>query len=133
MSRAHDLDRIAQVLAEHPQLNAGGNGTSNIRTTSDQMAASHAELRTEQGMIDIAEILDWLRAQDLALVKRPGASQPSSYTWKHIAENSMGRYVTNGAFIAAALACGIPVDMRREFNPLVGVSAASVRALKGRP
>lgn len=56
------------------------------------------------------------------------ASKQASYTsykWKHITEHIVGRYVMNGAAIAAAIALDIPSLNTGELNPYLGVSAKS--------
>ena len=56
------------------------------------------------------------------------ASKQSSYTsykWKHITEDIVGRYVINGAAIAAAIALDIPTLNTGGLNPYLGVSAKS--------
>lgn len=39
----------------------------------------------------------------------------SSYCWKHIAEECVGGYVSNGAFIVAAIERGVPLAVDRSF------------------
>ncbi|MEM6403212.1 MAG: hypothetical protein AAF757_23780 [Cyanobacteria bacterium P01_D01_bin.116] len=54
------------------------------------------------------------------------ASKQASYTsykWKHVTEDIVGRYVMNGAAIAAAIALDIPTLNTGELNPYLGVSA----------
>jgi hypothetical protein len=44
----------------------------------------------------------------------------SSYGWKHTAESCIGRYISNGAFIAACILYGIPIDVNNCYlNPIV--------------
>jgi hypothetical protein len=44
----------------------------------------------------------------------------SSYGWKHTAESCIGRYISNGAFIAACIIYGIPIDVNNCYlNPTV--------------
>ena len=54
------------------------------------------------------------------------ASKQASYTsykWKHVTEDIVGRYVMNGAAIAAAIALDIPTLNTGELNPYLGGSA----------
>lgn len=56
------------------------------------------------------------------------ASQKSSYTsykWKHVTEHIVGRYVMNGAAIAAAIALNIPLLNADDLNPYLAVSPKS--------
>lgn len=44
----------------------------------------------------------------------------SSYGWKHTAESCIGRYISNGAFIAGCIIHGIPIDVNNCYlNPIV--------------
>jgi hypothetical protein len=44
----------------------------------------------------------------------------SSYGWKHTAESCIGRYISNGAFIAGCIIYGIPIDVNNCYlNPIV--------------
>jgi hypothetical protein len=44
----------------------------------------------------------------------------SSYGWKHTAESCIGRYISNGAFIAGCILYGIPIDVNNCYlNPII--------------
>jgi hypothetical protein len=57
----------------------------------------------------------------------------SSYGLKHLAEEEIG-YLTNGAFIAAAIHCGFPYRLVHDSpNVLFGISERSLKARAGGP
>lgn len=50
------------------------------------------------------KVCDWLKAN--AVSRKTLNTKMGSYGWKHVVETEIGHYVTNGAFIAAAIHCG---------------------------
>jgi hypothetical protein len=74
----------------------------------------------------------WLDA--VPRTRTVGSRAVSSYFWKHVAERSAGRYMSNGAFLAAALMLGFPVKrIAGSPNALVGIPAAFERRFWQRP
>ena len=61
--------------------------------------------------------------------KTKTAPGPSSYGWKHVVEDSCGRYIPNGAFIAGALAAGFEIQSRSGPNATFNLSRKSLRAV----
>ncbi|MBT2406903.1 MULTISPECIES: hypothetical protein [unclassified Streptomyces] len=96
---------IDALIAAHPQLSENGYGRSAFAPTPvclDEVLAAHAWIAEQT----------WLEA--------PGKS--SSYHLKHVMEHATGTYVSNGAFIAAALlhAPGLKVKLD-DLNPAIGI------------
>jgi hypothetical protein len=103
------LRMIERVCSEHPDLNANG---IRFRPRSYPQY-SHDTLRAE--MTTPKRVAEFRRA--LAFLRRFGAptfiegwNGSSSYSWKHMVEywwpGTGDHYVSNGMFIAAALAVG---------------------------
>jgi hypothetical protein len=101
---------IEQVLEEHPTLSA--NGFDSRRAASFE--GTHQERVSEFHSVieEVNECLDWL--SDIRMIKTICYSR-GSYGLKHDVENDCGRYISNGAFIMAALMRGYP--MRRNDGP----------------
>jgi len=93
---------LAEVMEEHPLLNYFGIGAFNtLRKTPEERRVEVAAQRDELAAHEkgVAEVAAWLR-QNIAPIKTPGIG---SYSLKHLIEKQMGRYVSNGEAIAAAL------------------------------
>ena len=61
-------------------------------------------------------------------------TSPGSYSLKHIVEDKYGGYISNGAFIVAAIHCGFPVEKMECDSPnaYIGINRFSIKkALKG--
>ena len=56
------------------------------------------------------------------LTKKTKTSGRTSYRWKHIVEHRMGKYVSNGAFIQAAIECGLKIEIEHDYSPNVRVN-----------
>ncbi|MER6523053.1 hypothetical protein ABT246_40360 [Streptomyces sp. NPDC001553] len=97
---------INVLAAAHPQLSENGYGPGAFAPTPvrlDEVQAAYA----------------WIAEQ--TWLKVPGKS--SSYGLKHVMEAATGTYVTNGAFIAAALLhapAGLKVELD-DLNPAIGI------------
>ncbi|MGW9241306.1 hypothetical protein [[Kitasatospora] papulosa] len=89
----------------HPNLNANGYGSSAVAPQPvrlDEVQAAYA----------------WIAEQTWLTVPAE-----SSYSLKHVMERVTGMYVTNGAFIAAALLhapAGLEVQLD-DLNPAIGI------------
>ncbi|MFE2329743.1 hypothetical protein ACFXD5_38585 [Streptomyces sp. NPDC059385] len=98
-----DIDALTAV---HPQLSEHGYGPSAFASTPvplDEVQAAYAWIAEQT----------WLKA----------AGKSSSYHFKHVMEDATGTYVTNGAFIAAALLhaqAGLEVKPD-DLNPAIGI------------
>ena len=90
-------DRVAAVMAQHPDLGYLGFGLE-------------APSNLEDFVVQVAYSIDYL--EDVQL--RKGRS---SYQLKHGAEQACDTYVSNGALIVAAFIRGLPV--KRDANPIV--------------
>lgn len=119
---------LAEVLEEHPKLNAYGIGAFYKRgeTAAERRAQIdvwRAELAASDALVmDTALWLD----ERLGRIQTP---TKSSYHLKHVMEKDTGLYVANGVFIAAALTAGY-THRYEQPNVLFGVSALDLRRLK---
>lgn len=98
-------EALKAVLREHPTLNDGGYGQPNGITPT----------LNPPRLDDVRAAARWIRR---CVWTTPG--DHGSYGLKHVMEPECGVYVTNGAFIAAALAVGCPVQLGG-YNPPVGI------------
>jgi hypothetical protein len=73
-------------------------------------------LLTEEGTVKEVSACAWFIREMCAPTKTLRRSV-SSYGWKHLVENALGLYVSNGAFIAAAILCGYRVERVGPRNP----------------
>ncbi|MCX4390012.1 hypothetical protein OG777_24210 [Micromonospora peucetia] len=104
---------FAEVIDQYPALNGNGFGYDYGYLHRDERRRRLEEHR--QHLISREEIVeqvhDWLVA-NIAPIKTPNMG---SYGLKHLAEDLLGYYITNGELITAALMAGYP--MRREDGP----------------
>ncbi|WP_197519574.1 hypothetical protein [Pseudonocardia sp. HH130630-07] len=84
------------------------------------------ELR--RGRAEVEAVHDWLLT-NLAPIKTP---TQSSYALKHVVEQAIGRYVSNGQLIAAALMAGYPTSRPAGPNVLVAVSRRDLDRVRAR-
>lgn len=109
-----DLDA---VMTEYPRLTDEGYGLSNLEPeTSERLERERADLRRNLGEVQAAA--EWISRQERQ--SRLSKRSSSSYGLKHVMERETGTYVTNGAFIAAALIIGVPARLDH-LNPMIGI------------
>ena len=94
------MQEIQEVLKNHPNLTAFGFGAGNL-------------INPEEFKI----CRDWLSTRAIRLARKTINTKCSSYTWKHIVERSANQYVSNGAFICAALHLGFKMRRRDAISP----------------
>lgn len=97
-------DAIQHILAAHPDLNE--NGWQHRGVTQSEHDQWRAEMTSDQALEQFARATEFLGQCQRRESVWTGSS---SYGWKHQAENYFkghpgGSYVSNGIFIAAALA-----------------------------
>ncbi|BBX30612.1 hypothetical protein B7435_23935 [Mycolicibacterium peregrinum] len=126
-----EMARLAKefesILEKNPRLSANGLGLSrDRRTTLAQQQADFERHRQNlrEGFVSVVRVLFWLQSS-IGMIKTPTRS---SYYLKHVAEQSVQHYVTNGEFIAAALMAGYPMKDSGGLNPLFGVRKRDVDA-----
>jgi hypothetical protein len=121
---ADDLNR---VLDDHPWLSTFGMGLSRtLGATVEEQKTKFDRYRQElrDALPGVARVYYWLIAE-IGMISTPTRG---SYGLKHVAENAIGHYVTNGEFIAAALIAGYPMREQRGPNALFGVRKRDVDA-----
>jgi hypothetical protein len=117
------MDRI---LAQEPQLNDFGIGVYDWRLKSpaertEELARLREEIRRPDALAAFLAARGWLRRfGKLKAVNRRG----TSYGLKHVAEKEIG-YLTNGVFIAAAIAEGFTVRQAGWRSPNVWLNVSS--------
>jgi hypothetical protein len=113
---------LAEVLDEHPTLGSFGFGVFDAHSKTPaqrehELEQHHDDLR--RAARDVDQVRGWLI--DLAPIKTP---TQSSHALKHVAERALGRYVSNGELIAAALLAGYPIS-RPDGGPNVHVAVSA--------
>uniref|UniRef100_UPI003F499960 hypothetical protein n=1 Tax=Amycolatopsis sp. CA-096443 TaxID=3239919 RepID=UPI003F499960 len=96
------------VLQAQPRLTYFGFGIFRKRgQTAEERAQAFSELRARlrASLPNVVRVYLWLR-QHVQPIKTPGHG---SYGLKHIAEEVLGDYVSNGELIAAAIMAGYPM------------------------
>jgi hypothetical protein len=120
---------LAEVMRQHPLLNAFGIGVFGPRSkTPEQRRTELATFREQLASSEavVAEIAAWLRV-NIAPIKTPTVG---SYGMKHLVERAISKYVTNGEFIAAALIAGYTFKYTDGPNVEFGMSARDVKRIR---
>ncbi len=132
---ADEYDRqLAVAMHREPQLNVNGFGAGmdsrSPQERREQFAMWRAQLRGSAARVD--EIRDWLVHHVDG--RQTVNSNAGSYHLKHLAEEDLGSYVSNGELIAATIIAGY--SYRREGsgspNATFGMSARSITDLRRR-
>jgi hypothetical protein len=114
--------KISVLLDKHPLLGNYGYEAKNP-TQEDRES-----LLSQSGLRQVEHCCRFLQG---AKTRKTAPRAPSSYGWKHIVEKDCGEYISNGAFIAAAFLCDIPMSIHSgSRNPVPHISlkwAASKR------
>jgi len=105
------------ILEQEPQLSDFGFGRSDFYKTREEAVAKFREdresIRDPQSLAQFILARGWLsQFAKLKSLNKCG----SSYGLKHVAEHDIG-YITNGVFIAAAIAEGFRVRRINDSNP----------------
>ncbi len=113
-------DTFDKALDEHPRLTSFGMGTywrpdDTAQQRADEFDKDRRHLRNSLPIVITVTL--WLTA-NIGMIKTPTRG---SYGLKHLAESSIGQYVTNGQLIAAALIAGYPMREAGGPNPLFGM------------
>lgn len=103
---------IEYVTYLEPRLSTHGLGTYYIfggskRPSKEEREQKFAEYREELLNSDLtlmSDLCEWLESAKRRQTINRG---PGSYGLKHVAERLLGRYVSNGQLICAAIHCGL--------------------------
>lgn len=116
-------DDIAAVMSRVPMLNdfGVGIGISGINEDGD---IEHLRESLLNSSSQCTKICEWLRGKQ----KRKSVNKSmSSYGLKHLVEDAIGEYVTNGQFIAAAIHSGFTYKLIPDSpNVYFGISEKSI-------
>lgn len=98
---------LVKILERESTLNTVGFGLGNCRSLAREEYRTILADNRESLLADLETcslVAKWLRenAQERKSINK----DCFSYRWKHIVEAEIGCYVSNGAFIAAAIYCG---------------------------
>jgi len=108
---------LTMIMEAHPRLTVLGYASTGAIDNSERAALKSDVAQFERACA-------WIETH---LTPRKTISRRrTSYGLKHIAEPEIG-YIRNGVFIAALLACGYTIYVRRSPNPWVAVSEMAVR------
>lgn len=121
---------IVRVLKEHPDLCYEGFGLGPFGGKGRSPKERRVLLREQREQllqpVGLEEIGAAIRFLDVAGRRKTVNTRHSSYGWKHVAERWAHRYISNGAFIAAALARGYAVEPFRErLNAYISIPEAA--------
>jgi hypothetical protein len=104
------MKTLKEINIEYPTLNTNGWGYvceyTNKYITSDDITKRPKEFNA------ICNFLD----KNIKHIKSINYNS-TSYGYKHILEDNINHYVTNGLFIAAALACGYKMKYKLDYGP----------------
>ncbi len=124
---------LADILTAHPTLSILG--YPGYRTEPRGMSNVEREKSLHIDRLELLSALDqvrhaatWLAAQPRTAGK-PSTKSPTSYWLKHAMEQLTGVYVTNGAFIAAALLLDVSMHLspRGGLNPHLGIATRELK------
>lgn len=125
---------IAQVIKQIPELNDFGIGLYNRGRGLSEEEKREKLKEGQEALLNNADwctvICEWLRPmQKIKTINR----RHTSYGLKHIFERDSGQYVTNGAFICAAVHSGFDYKLTPS-NPNVSfnISERSLNAVEKR-
>lgn len=119
------LTAMKNILAEHPELGDFGFSVFDRRHKSEsqreeELAEEREKICSPRSLVAFIETRKWLRGKPKISKLNKRAS---SYGLKHVVENEIG-YITNGVFIAAAIAEGFNVK-RIEVTPNAWLNISS--------
>jgi hypothetical protein len=108
-------EEMRKVLKIQPDLTPNGM-KSDRRTLGYDYDGKPEEMLTEDVLTQFDLCKRWLA---LVTLIKSFNSRHTSYGYKHMVERWAGRYVCNGAFIAAAIAFKIPIRRSHQKSPNV--------------
>jgi len=105
---------IKEVMSDH-NIGKFGYGTGDVK------AAPYLPKMTDM----VFNVVKWLNNKDTT--KKATSNSPDSYELKHIVENELGGYISNGAMIVGALMCDAPVKrISGGPNAMIGIKRSSL-------
>jgi len=103
-----DRSGLKAVLAQHPELVQNGFERYSFHLPASRAAymemisAQREKFLEPGGVAQFSRAMNWLATASIRIRKTLNRKH-SSYHWKHVAEAAEGDYISNGAFIAAAI------------------------------
>lgn len=102
---------IDAVLKAHPKLSLDAHGLSR----SDGSDADNVKRPIQPQ--EFSSAVEWLLGYDALNRRKTIYTGASSYTWKHVAERDLDTYISNGAFICAALYLNYKMQRQGKTSP----------------
>jgi hypothetical protein len=115
MPRQSARDAVLQVMKTQPTLTWRGFENP---STSDFLDC-RTKMETDYFAVEFAFAAEWLGLH--RKLKRATINSLRSYFLKHAVERWCGKYISNGALIAAAFFLGYPIKPCGDLNAHVGV------------
>ena len=98
-----DIEGFNKVLAAYPDLTANGFESEAFVQRREKRTGEPYKKCPLPSFENIQSCVEWLLRHDALERRKTINRRISSYTWKHIVERSLGKYISNGDFICAAL------------------------------
>mgnify|MGYP003639955324 CR=1 FL=1 len=105
------MKTLEEIKKEYPTLTSNG-WTYFSRIDNRKIASGDISKHPEE----FKAICDFLN-DNIGHTKTVRTNGSSSYGLKHLVEDEIGHYISNGMFIAAALACGYKMQYKSNYGP----------------
>jgi len=131
LASGEDERDLAALMLREPTLNWAGFGPGDFAKTRSERDAQFAQWRVElrESADHVAQLREWL--VNNADPRKTVNDRAYSYKLKHLAEEELGSYVSNGEIIAAAILAGYSYE-DVGLNANFGISQYSMKALEER-
>jgi hypothetical protein len=121
----HTREIIINILQEYPELNDFGFGLYNSGRGLTQSEKKNALGNDKKDLLNRLEefekVCDWLSTK---IKIKSINTKRTSYGLKHLVEQELGCYISNGMLIVAAIHCGFKVK-RKSHNAMFNISEKS--------
>tara|TARA_R110002167_G_scaffold145982_1_gene337175 strand:+ start:111 stop:521 length:411 start_codon:yes stop_codon:yes gene_type:complete len=105
------MKTLEEIKKEYPTLTSNG-WTYFSRTDNKKIASGDISKHPEE----FKAICDFLN-ENIGHTKTVNTEGSSSYGLKHVVEDMIHHYISNGMFIAAALGCGYKMKYKSHYGP----------------
>lgn len=121
---------IESVMKKLPLLTSNGIMNPGIEGSKQNEEFNWRRQSLSEDTNSFEKVCQWLNDQGISKIKTMNRNH-TSYGYKHMVEENLGGYISNGIFIAAAIHCGFdykitPGSLNVEFN----ISEKSISKLK---
>lgn len=131
LASGEDERDLAVLMVREPTLNWAGFGPGDFAESRAERDAQFAQWRVQlrESAVHVAQLREWL--VNKADPRKTVNVRAYSYKLKHLAEEELGSYVSNGEIIAAAILAGYSYKVVG-LNVNFGISQHSMNALEER-